>query len=321
MHTLLRVALRERVLDKAENGEYTFPSGKSEDDFDHWMLKKMWNWDLLYGASGKTVNATTSRDAQEEQKSAADTDTTTPTKDSEDDNEEEDDNKSDDGSDASNTIPPRDIFASTSGETEEQEQEQEQEEEEVEGLEVDPPTNYLPKGWVVFKTRGPMSLPIENRLDFFSGHWTEAGKKTSTNDGRAHARKEEAQAKNAQREYAFNDLTGSKSSSDLRGVGADSRKFVVLHAQKNAQLSIQQYEADVMKLNMASKSRSGQRDANLEIAKIFKDLGDIDEVKAAVANARADMAAINDIDTKLIELRNNDASGGSGVLSTNVEQG
>lgn len=309
MHTLLRVAVRERVLDKAENGEYTFPSGKSEDDFDHWMIKKMYNWDLLFGPSGKASANKKSSGAQEGQKSAGDT---SPTEDDEAEEEvveeEVTNNDDDDASMSSGTIPPRDIFPSTSDDSDE----------EVEGLEADPPNNWLPKGWVVFKTRGPMSLPIEDRLDFFSGQWSETGKKSTTNDGRAQARKDDVAARTAQREYAFNDLTGSKAISDLRGVGADTRKFVVLHAQKNAQLSIQEYEADVMKFNMASKSRSGQRDANLEIAKIFKDLGDIDEVKAAVASAREDMAAINKIDTQLMELRNKGADGGTSP--TNREQ-
>jgi len=32
---------------------------------------------------------------------------------------------------------------------------------------LNPPANFLPKGWVLFKTRGPLSFPKENRLDFF----------------------------------------------------------------------------------------------------------------------------------------------------------
>lgn len=52
MDSLLKDAVRARVLEKTANGEYGFPSGRNEDDFDNWMLKKMFNWDKLFGASG-----------------------------------------------------------------------------------------------------------------------------------------------------------------------------------------------------------------------------------------------------------------------------
>jgi hypothetical protein len=52
MDSLLKDAVRARVLEKTANGEYGIPSGRNEDDFDNWMLKKMFNWDKLFGASG-----------------------------------------------------------------------------------------------------------------------------------------------------------------------------------------------------------------------------------------------------------------------------
>ena len=55
MHGLLKTAIKEKVLEKQETGEYTFPSGKSEDDFDQWMLTRIFNWDKYYGPSGGTL--------------------------------------------------------------------------------------------------------------------------------------------------------------------------------------------------------------------------------------------------------------------------
>jgi hypothetical protein len=52
MNGLLRMVIHERVLDATEDGEYSFPSGKSEDNFDVWMLKRIFNLDWHYGASG-----------------------------------------------------------------------------------------------------------------------------------------------------------------------------------------------------------------------------------------------------------------------------
>jgi hypothetical protein len=53
MNGLMSVAIREGVLQKVEGGEYGLPSGRSEDDFDLWLLKRVYNWEKYYGASGK----------------------------------------------------------------------------------------------------------------------------------------------------------------------------------------------------------------------------------------------------------------------------
>ena len=58
MHVFLQTAVKEHVLDKVEGGEYSFPSGRSEDDFDHWLLKKMYNWDKNFGATGEKIQTT-----------------------------------------------------------------------------------------------------------------------------------------------------------------------------------------------------------------------------------------------------------------------
>lgn len=49
---LLPEAIKEHVLERAPGGEYSFPSGRSEDDFDQWMLKRLFNWKKYYGPSG-----------------------------------------------------------------------------------------------------------------------------------------------------------------------------------------------------------------------------------------------------------------------------
>lgn len=43
MHSLLPLAKTEKVLEAPVNGKYRFPSGKSEDNFNHSMLHKMFN--------------------------------------------------------------------------------------------------------------------------------------------------------------------------------------------------------------------------------------------------------------------------------------
>lgn len=52
MDSLLKDAVTARILEKTVNGEYSFPSERNKDDFDSWMLKKIFNWNQLFGPSG-----------------------------------------------------------------------------------------------------------------------------------------------------------------------------------------------------------------------------------------------------------------------------
>ena len=97
------------------------------------------------------------------------------------------------------------------------------------GGDREPPPNYLPKGWVLFKVRGPMSFPIENCLDFFSEAFGDS--KHIIKNGRDHHRKQVAMEKSASRDYAFNETSVSMNSSDIRGVGVGNWTFAIKAAQ------------------------------------------------------------------------------------------
>jgi hypothetical protein len=79
-------------------------------------------------------------------------------KDEDDDEEEEENNDAEDNDDGKNggdsDLAPKAIFGETCRNDD---------------TEKDPHPNYLPKGWVLFKTCGPMSLPIENRRGVSAG--------------------------------------------------------------------------------------------------------------------------------------------------------
>ena len=52
MMSLMRDAVKEHVCE-FRDGEYYIPSGRNnKDDFNDWMLKKMFNWEANFGASG-----------------------------------------------------------------------------------------------------------------------------------------------------------------------------------------------------------------------------------------------------------------------------
>ncbi len=50
MSSLMKDAIKERIV-TYENGEYDFPSGCNKPQFDQWLVKKMYNWDNLFGPS------------------------------------------------------------------------------------------------------------------------------------------------------------------------------------------------------------------------------------------------------------------------------
>ena len=177
MNGLMSVAIKEGVLQKVEGGEYGLPSGRSEDDFDLWLLKRVYNWEKYYGASGKqqfncNTNKISSSNNNDSDIITADEDGDNSGKDGGDGNGKDGgEGDGDDGfvnpADKNDKIQielpiPHDIFADNELNT------SSIADDGSTGSDKDPPQNYLPKGWVLFKTRGPMSFPIENRLDFFS---------------------------------------------------------------------------------------------------------------------------------------------------------
>lgn len=294
MHGLMSVAVKEGVLQK-EMGEFIFPSGRSEDDFDQWMLKRMYNWDKYYGASGMLGTGMKEvKNNVNEENGGGDNNV--------------DVNKNDD-------LPlPRNVFAedielNTSSIADDKSVSDTDE----------PPPNFLPKGWVIFKTRGPMSMPIENRLDFFSESLADS--KRNVKHGRDHFRKEAAKDKAASRDYTFDDTSLSVSSRDARGVGVVNRKFAVRTAQRDAQLSLQQMETDLLKVNSVLKSKHTQRDSHLEMAKLYIQMDDKEEARKEMQAAKATMGEISELEARAMEIQTTlPASAGDGNIDSNMSK-
>ena len=93
---------------------------------------------------------------------------------------------------------------------------------------ADPPANFLPKGWVLFKSRGPMLEPMKYRLDLFSTSLLlDSGK-----GGRKAFWKSLAEEKNKSRDHEFDNVSSSDvDGRDAHGVGSANRKFMVDAAQ------------------------------------------------------------------------------------------
>ena len=301
MHGLIKTAMKENVLEKKENGEYTFPSGKSEDDFDQWMLTRIFNWDKYYGPSGGTLDAGNIAGDITISKTLPTTEVLSngdrnnnllsipegETLKNGNDNIVHDDDNDD------NLPVPIDIFGAV-----EANNSSVADDDSVDGCDLSPPQNYLPKGWVLFKTRGPLSWPIENRIDLFSDRYIDA--KRSAKNGRDHFRKEQLKEKAHKRDYDYD--SASTSSRDVRGVGVQNRKFAVRAAQRDAELSLQHFEADLLRVNSVLRSKQSQRDSHMELVKLHIALGEMEEAKKELALAKASMTEIASLEEKAMNL-------------------
>ena len=61
---LFDVALKDGVVIK-QGDDYTFKSGMQEEDFHHWILKKMYNWDKLFGKTTLEPDGDSGKDGTE----------------------------------------------------------------------------------------------------------------------------------------------------------------------------------------------------------------------------------------------------------------
>ena len=52
IHGLMSVTVKEGVLQKVDGRKFSFPLGCTEDNFNQWLLKQLFNWDKYYGSSG-----------------------------------------------------------------------------------------------------------------------------------------------------------------------------------------------------------------------------------------------------------------------------
>ena len=312
MHGLLKTAMKEKVLEKQENGEYTFPSGKSEDDFDQWMLTRIFNWDKYYGPSGGTLGASSSVAGDSTISKTLSTPEAMTTRDENNNlltvpegetlnNGNGNIGDNDDDDDDNNLPVPTNIFGGV-----ETNPSSVADDDSVYGGDLSPPLNYVPKGWVLFKTRGPLSWPIENRIDLFSDRYSDG--KRSVKNGRDHFRKEQLKEKAQKRDYNYD--SASTNSRDVRGVGVEHRKFAVRAAQIDAELSLQQFEADLLRVNSVLKSKQSQRDSHMELVKLHIALGETEEAKKELALAKESMTEIASLEEKAMNL---DSKGTSAI--------
>lgn len=149
---------------------------------------------------------------------------------------------------------------------------------------------------------------MKYRLDLFSTSLLlDSGK-----GGRKAFRKSLAEEKNKSRDHEFDNFSSSDvDGRDARGVGSANRKFLVRSAQRESQLSNQQFEAEIVRLNIILRSKSGTRDARLRMFDAYTQSGQMEKAEAAMASAEAVIEEIEEVEKQLLQLQNKSVSGGS----------
>ena len=176
---------------------------------------------------------------------------------------------------------------------------------------IPPPQNYLPRGWILFKTRGPMSLPMEHRMDFFAERYSD--NKRNVKNGRDHFCKESAKEKAKSRDHAYDNSAGNIKSMDIRGVGGDSRKFAVRNAQRDAQITLQRLEADLLRVNSVMTSKHKARADQLEMVRLHIALGETDKAKEQLSLAKESFPEIAALEAETMKLNGKISAQEAGV--------
>ena len=133
-----------------------------------------------------------------------------------------------------------------------------------------------------------MSYPVKNRLDFFASHLDTT---KNLKFGRKHHRNELNNEK-------FQCKVGTGS-----GKGSNESETCVVKTQPYQFKVQRQFENDILQLNVLLSSASGQRDACIEMAKIYSSLGDCDQSRSEMRKATELMTTINKMTNEVKNLK------------------
>ena len=385
MDGLMRDAVKARML-TFENGEYSFPSGKTKEDFDSWMLKQMFNYVKNFGASGAVDDGNTEiapviappngllGEEDKEDLLDNDNDPLAITNTGEDllaaagvnddrwDNVissrsqriradiileilQSDDTTSrlnlrEDEADANrisicsiimqnNTLSAVDIMKlviekfgikpNNDDDTEAGEARHLMSPLTLAGNDDDedkePHEGYLPKGWAVFQLLGPFAEKLI-RVDFYDTVDPNNKKRSS----RTTARLEDSAAKSVKRDASFdNDL--STHGGGTRGAGAVNRKYLDHQTHLDRHLTNQQYEAEIMKMQLILTSKGGTRDSLTTVYSTLINAKQFEQAAAIMTQLMAEIHSITDIQNQVLAMQNkrleNDAAVG-GVIGAEL---
>ncbi len=211
-------------------GEYTYCSGKTEEDLDNFICWRMHNWKQIYGASGG------------------------------------------DDKDLNNLNPTAT-------------------EEDMSAMGA-PKVTYIPKGWFLFKARGPMA-PKENRYDLMNN-----GLSTEVNGSRKKTRQEEKTAKDNARGFEAGSDGGRGMS-----LGATIKDMAII-AQQKRKLDQLDHAADIARLTSAMNSKNARWKTTLDTVKMLHEIGQAEEAKKMAQELSKISTEVKGLERKLELLKN-----------------
>ena len=138
--------------------------------------------------------------------------------------------------------------------------------------------------------------------------------------GREQIHKDDTVAKSLKRDFAFDDMSTSVTSKDMRGIGHATKTFVVAAAQKDAQLALHCFENSLLKVNSVMKSKHSQHDIHMELAKLYMAMGDKVEAKKELELAKVSMTEISALEDVAMNLKDESKNTQSGEANSNDNQ-
>lgn len=159
------------------------------------------------------------------------------------------------------------------------------------------PADWLPKGWFFFLSRGPMAekkfristLGLNDLDEYFKG-------------GRAGARNEQAKDKAASRDYGVGNVTDCR---QQRGIpfGTASQLEIASVAQNQARISNEEFQGEMVKLNMIMTSKNDRVKSHTDFAKIYAQMGMTEQATAQMTLAATLMEEVKEVEQSLQELK------------------
>ena len=271
MLTQMNEAVKLGILNPPVDGEYTYFSGKNESDLDNFICFRMYNWKKIYGPSGGPPELNV--DAGNNNNDAA---------------EEEEEFHNAVSSPVANNNENDGVIIS---------------DEQMAALGVPKPT-YLPKGWILFKARGPMA-DKKDRYDLMNNGLVEEG------GSRQQTRKEEKKEKDGERDYEAGTSNGGRG----MPLGASYKDLAIIATQKR-KLDQNDRASEIARINAALISKNARWKTTLESVKMMHEIGQSAQAQEMAKELPLLSQEVKALEKELEDLKKNDET--STAVDTNA---
>ena len=173
-------------------------------------------------------------------------------------------------------------------------------ERELDRVQLDRPAHdWFPKGWMLFKTRGPMA---EQEFRFSSICFQQLEDFMTTGGGRSADRSKSAKEKADQRNFEVGNPTEPRQQRGIPFGGATQLEIASV-AQNQARISNEDFQGEMVRHDLVMKSKGEHIKTLMDMAKISVQLDDVDDAKVHMAEAKKLSAEIKQLKDSLLLLK------------------